>query len=378
MRIQIESSRRNKPKKINGLRLFAISSVLLILSQLAKIIAAKKPDLVEKYFSRGIYPITSRIQTGFSNILPFSLYEILIVVLIIYGLYRIVRLIRSISQKSFKIEGCRFLLHLYLFVSIGLFLFQFLWSLNNYRIPLKDQLGLTVRETSIEELADTFKALVKSANETRALLSESQDTVSHPFKTKVVLTTAWEGYRSLAMEYPVFHSNRVLVKGLLFSRIQSVSGYSGVYNFFTGEPNINVEPPLVTLPHTACHEIAHQMGITFEEEANYAGFLACKNHPNVLFQYSGYLSALTYVGNALYQQSPDLYGELSKLISSDINADQHEISLFWEKHENETASEVADKVNEVYLKSNNQPEGMKSYGKFVDLLIADYLKDGSI
>lgn len=378
MRIQLETSARNRQKKHNGLRLFIISSALLLISQLAKIIAAGNPGLVEKYFSRGIYPVTSRIQTGFSNIFPFSLYEILILLLVVYVLYRIVLLIRSVSRKNFGTEGIRFLNHVYLFVCAGLFLFQFLWSLNNYRIPLKDQLGLTVQETSIDDLADTYKALIKSANEARALLSETQDVTSHPFKTKIFLTTAYEGYRQLAAEYPVFHGNRVRVKGLLFSRIQTVSGYSGVYNFFTGEPNINVEPPLVTLPHTACHEIAHQMGITLEDEANYAGFLACKNHPDILFKYSGYLSALTYAGNALYQQSYGLYEELSRLISDDIKEDQEQIRLFWEKHENQTASEVADKVNEVYLKSNNQPEGMKSYGKFVDLLIADYLKDGDI
>lgn len=378
MRIQIESTRIKRQKNFNGLRLFVISSVLLLLSQLAKIIAAKNPELVERYFSRGIYPFTSRIQTSFSNLFPFSLYEILIMLLVVYGLYRIVRLFRSISQRNFKTEGIRFLIHVYLFVSAGLFLFQFLWSLNNYRVPLKDQLGLTVKETSIEDLADTYKALIKSANETRALLSETQDTVSHPFKTKTVLTSAWMGYSQLAPEYPIFHGNRIRVKGLIFSRIQTISGYSGVYSFFTGEPNINVEPPLVTLPHTACHEIAHQMGITLEDEANYAGFLACINHPDVLFKYSGYLSALTFVGNSLYQQSPDLHRELSQLISDDIKSDQHQISLFWEKYENKAASDVADKVNEIYLKSNNQPEGMKSYGKFVDLLIADYLKDGII
>ena len=378
MYIKIESSRLNKSKKNNWLRLFIIASAFLLLSQLAKMFAIQRPDLIEKYFSRGLYPVTSRIQTGFSNLLPFSLYEALIVIIILYALFRIIRLIQSISKRSFKFEGLRFLIHLYLFVSMGLFLFQFLWSLNNYRNPLKDQLELTVQDTSTAKLDEVYRALITSANETRSKLSETQDTVSHPFKTSIVLNSAWEGYHRLAMEYPIFHSNRVRVKGLLLSRIQTIAGYSGVYNFFTGEPNINTEPPLVTLPHTACHEIAHQMGITLEDEANYVGFLACKDHHNVLFQYSGYLSALTFVGNSLYQQSPELYSEASQLLSDDIKADQQEISLFWDKYENDTASEIADKFNEVYLKSNNQTDGMKSYGKFVDLLIADYLKNGSI
>lgn len=356
---------------------FILSVVLIIMARVAKSVAAAHPDLVERYFSRGLYPFTSRIQTGITNLLPFSLYEMAVISLIAYGIYRLVRLARSFFRRTFPTEALRFASIVVLLVSVVLFLFQFLWSLNNYRIPLKDQLGLDVRKASAGELADTYRALVVNANQTRALL-DREDTVSNPDRIRYVLKTVWEGYKPLAQNYSIFNSGRVRVKGLLSSRIQTISGYSGVYNFLTGEANINIEPPLVTLPHTASHEVAHQMGITLEDEANYAGFLACKNHADPLFRYSGYLSALTYAGNALYEQSPDLYAEISSGLSGEIRSDQQEIRDFWNRHQNETASKIADRVNESYLKSNNQEEGMKSYGKFVDLLIADYLDDGSV
>jgi hypothetical protein len=353
-----------------------ISLILLTSSQAAKRIAAANPAVVEKYFSRGIYPITSQIQNSIANLFPFSVYELVIIVLILFLGYRLFKLIRSIFRRNFKQESVRFGIQFLLLVSIGLFLFQFLWSLNNYRVPLKDQLGLNVRETSVSQLADTYKALVQKANKYRTQLSSQQ--IMDRTKVKYILDNAWEGYKPLAHKYSIFHSRRVRVKGLLFSRIQTISGYTGVYNFFTGEPNINTEPPVVTLPHTACHEIAHQMGITLEDEANYAGFLACKNHPDILFKYSGYLSALTYAGNALFSQSPDLYNKLSSLLDDEIKADQLMIREFWNKHQNKTATKIADTVNEAYLKSNNQPEGLKSYGKYVDLLIADYLSNQDI
>ena len=66
------------------------------------------------------------------------------------------------------------------------------------------------------------------------------------------------------------------------------------------------------------------------------------------------------------------------MLIDEIRADQQEIREFWDKHQKKAASEIADKVNESYLKSNNQPDGMHSYGKFVDLLIADFLQDGEI
>ncbi len=371
---------RSGTKPVNrkkALWMVFISVLLVILPQIAKTVAASNPVLVEKYFSRGIYPVTSRIQSAIANLIPFSLYEIVIVCLVLYVLYRFFRLIQSFFRRSFTDEIIRFLARAFLIVSIGLFLFQFAWSLNNYRIPIKDQLGLDVRQASVSELADTYKALVDSANASRSRLDAVQ--ASNPQKLRNVLNTAWEGYPPLSQQYSLFHDHRVQVKGLyLFSWVQTISGYAGVYNFFTGEPNINIQPPLVSLPHSACHEIAHQMGITLEDEANYAGFLACMNHPDELFRYSAYLSALTYTGNALYEQSDDTYSELSAMLSNEIRADQQEIREFWDQHQKKTASQIADKMNETYLKSNNQPEGMHSYGKFVDLLIADYLQDGQI
>ncbi|NLM10082.1 MAG: DUF3810 domain-containing protein [Clostridiaceae bacterium] len=355
-----------------------ISAVLILLSQAAKKIGSHYPDLIEKYFSRGIYPVSSKIQTSIANFFPFSLYELVIIALIVFGIYRFARLIRSVFKREFVKEMLNFVTLVILLLAIGLFLFQFLWNLNNYRLPPKDQLGLDVRETSVEDLAETYKALILKANDIRSVLSSVQDTSSDRTKVKNVLETAWEGYLPLTEKFDLFHTSRVRVKGLLFSRIQTISGYTGVYSFITGEPNINIEPPLVTLPHTACHEIAHQMGITFEDEANYVAFLACKSHPDILFKYSGYLSALTYTGNALYRQSPELYREISELLSEDIKKDQNEIRDFWNKHQKDTATKIADKMNEAYLKSNNQPEGMQSYGKFVDLLIAHYLENNSI
>ncbi|NLN63842.1 MAG: DUF3810 domain-containing protein [Clostridiaceae bacterium] len=355
----------------------AISFLLLILAQVAKRVAAGHPAFVEKYFSRGLYRVTSRIQLAIINPFRFSFYELIIVCLVLFGLYRFYRLIQSVFRKTFKEESIRFGTQVFSLVCVGLFLFQFTWSLNNYRIPLKDQLSLSVQETSVTTLAKTYQALVQSANEARSMLPAVNSSDSK--KIRMILDTAWEGYPPLAQKYSVFHSQRVRVKGLyLFSWIQTVSGYSGVYNFFTGEANINIHPPLVTLPHTACHEIAHQMGINMEDEANYAGFLACMNHPDDLFRYSGYLSALTYTGNALYKQSPEVYTEISALISDEIRADQQEIREFWEKNQKKGAAEIADRLNEAYLKSNNQPEGMQSYGRFVDLLIADYLQDQKI
>ena len=44
---------------------------------------------------------------------------------------------------------------------------------------------------------------------------------------------------------------------------------------------------------------------------------------------------------------------------------------FWDQYEGKIA-EAATQANDTYLKMNNQEEGVKSYGRVVDLMLAYY------
>ena len=44
-------------------------------------------------------------------------------------------------------------------------------------------------------------------------------------------------------------------------------------------------------------------------------------------------------------------------------------NAFWESYEGKIA-EAADKINDTYLKANHQTDGVKSYGRVVDLMLA--------
>ena len=57
------------------------------------------------------------------------------------------------------------------------------------------------------------------------------------------------------------------VKNSILSTPLSYMGFSGYINPFTLEAQINVNTPQLYLPTTICHEIAHQMGYSAENEA---------------------------------------------------------------------------------------------------------------
>ena len=55
-------------------------------------------------------------------------------------------------------------------------------------------------------------------------------------------------------------------------------GFSGYINPFTLEAQINMKIPKLNYITTASHEMAHQLGISNESEANFVAFISSINN----------------------------------------------------------------------------------------------------
>ncbi len=82
--------------------------------------------------------------------------------------------------------------------------------------------------------------------------------------------------------------------------------------------------------------------------------------------------ALTYAGNQLYKQDPGLYNQIRATYTVAVTTDLREEYYYWAKFEDTVISTVSNTMNDSYLKANSQQDGVKSYGRMVDLLLADY------
>ena len=60
--------------------------------------------------------------------------------------------------------------------------------------------------------------------------------------------------------------------------------------------------------------------------------------------------------------------------SEEVRSDLIAGSEYWKQFEKTVVSETTEALNDSYLKANDQPEGTKTYGKVVDLLLAEYKK----
>ena len=182
--------------------------------------------------------------------------------------------------------------------------------------------------------------------------------------------------RKLAEQYPVL--DRPLYsppKPVLASELMSCANIGGMFFPFTMESNINVDNPFFVVPWTMAHELAHQCGFMREDEANFIAYLACKESDDALMRYSGYLLAYDNAVSALRKVDPEAASAIGSGLSAAVRRDLAQRAEHWAQYEG-PVQDVSNAANDTYLKANNQADGMRSYGRMVDLLLAEQRAEG--
>lgn len=357
-------------------RLYKKLSLLLFLplAILISYFASKSPYIVEEFYSNNIYRFIGQTLSTLTGVFPFSVGELLFVSVIIFFISLIVASIIKIVKKSEKglFIFLNLLLNIIIFISIGYFSFIMVWGLNYHRLPFSEISKLDARPSSTNELVKVCERLIQQGNELRQNVPENSSGVTNLSDNKRdVFINASKGYEIASKTYSVLGGHYGRPKGVIMSKGLCVSGISGIYFPFTSEANVNTEIPDFMLPSTTAHEMAHQRGFAREDEANFISYITCNLHPDVQFQYSGTLLALIHSMNALYKYDKEKYIELRKTYSPGIVKDLKYLSEFWDSYEG-PVERTSSKLNNAYLKSNYQKDGIRSYGRMVDLLIAEY------
>ncbi|WP_432665538.1 DUF3810 domain-containing protein [Wukongibacter baidiensis] len=353
-------------------RIFLI--LLLPLAILISYIGSKFPYAIEKLYSNSIYKLINQSLSRFTGVFPFSVGELLLISIVIASIAAIiVIIIRIIKLKNKRIHLClNFLLNTIILISIAYFTFIVIWGLNYHRLPFSKISRLDARPSSTDELVMVCNDLIDRANKLRVDIEEDSFGVMNlNYSKKKVFTKATEGYNVASNLYSELGGIYGRPKGIILSKGLSISGISGIYSPFTSEANVNIEIPDCMIPSTTCHEMAHQRGFAREDEANFIAYLTCTMHPDIEFQYSGTLLALIHSMNTLYKYDRDEFTKLRKRYGDGVNRDLISLSEFWKSYEG-PVERASEKLNNAYLKSNYQKDGVRSYGRMVDLLIAEY------
>lgn len=356
-------------QKNGHIPVFAKILILLAASSLAVSIVARRSTAFAERISSGVGHKIRELLAALTSALPISVGEFLITIspLIVIAVIVTAARITEGSRMRF-LSG--FLAVLSLFYS-G---YVYTLGVGYHRESLENMLLLDESEVNAESLYSTAVVL---NGECISLLDEISFGISGSSISDIsfdeMSSEAIKGYDRLIADYPELNIKNFnsTAKAVRSSKVMTYLDLLGVYTYFTGEANVNVHYPDYTTPFTVAHEMAHQRGISREEEANFTAFLVCIRSDSAYVRYSGYMNMLEYVASALYKTDRELYKKLVSEYDERTKGEINALREFYLQNKNEALGQLSDKVNDTYLKAQGT-DGVVTYSYVVRLAVSYY------
>ena len=345
---------------------------VVALSMIPQVILVKwlgtYPNLVEEYYSKGIYPYVSGFFRFLLGWIPFSAGDLIYFSLVTLALVYIFK-----NRKTIYHHKLDFLRDILMVLSIAYFTFHVMWGMNYYREPLAQKLQLT-ESKDFQELLIFTQQLAHKTNETQVgITKDSTIAVNIPYSQQEIFNKTVQGYQELQSRHPFLSYTVPSIKTSLFSTGLTYMGYAGYLNPFTNEAQVNGLLPNFRFPVVVGHEMGHQVGYSAENETNFIGYLVTANNSDPYFKYAAYAYALNYCLSDIRRGDREAFDEIIENMNPGVKANFEEMSLFWNSFKN-PMEPVFKSIFNSFLKANNQSEGIESYNAMVRLLVPYHQK----
>lgn len=251
--------------------------------------------------------------------------------------------------------------------------FTLLWGVNYYTGSVTQQMGVSTRNVSVTALTRVTQLFANHLNDTADDVPRNESGL-FDVSPDIIFADGADIYTALEQEYPFLEGPHIQPKPMAFSWLMSEINYTGFFFPFTGEANLNANQPACLLPATIAHELAHVRAVAPEQDCNFLAVRACETSGNVVYAYSGWLLGYIHLSNALYTVDYEAWKTVSTSLSDVVHADLADNSTYWARYDTPAAT-AANQVYDSFLKSYSQTDGVKSYGRVVDLLVAWYGQD---
>ncbi|SDL42433.1 Protein of unknown function [Kriegella aquimaris] len=326
------------------------------------------PEIIEKYYSNGLYVYISKFFRTLFGWIPFSVGDLLYFALIFIAIRYII-----LNRKGIAERPLLFVRNIFMVLSVAYFTFNLLWGLNYYRQPIAENLHLEETHSPEELIALTERLIDKTNKLQLQITADTAQMVVIPYSKKEIFEKTLQGYQHLEAELPFLGYKHPSIKKSLFSTLLTYMGYGGYLNPFTLEGQVNGRLPNFRFPVVSGHEIGHQVGYSAENETNFIGYLVTASNKDPYFQYSASAYALGYCLNNIKIRDEMQFELLFSKLHPGVRKNYQEMSDFWESFEN-PLEPVFKSIFNSFLKANNQEDGIKSYSKVVSLLVSYYKK----
>lgn len=303
-----------------------------------------------------------------TSLFTFSLAEILLLSCpLLIALFIILLNKKNISIKNRLIIAGK----VFLYIACGAYILFILTFASGYHANTLDK-RLDIEKSSIseEKIYETLNFVIEKTNQYAKKINFNKNGASELTMDYSELSAELcDSYEKVFSKYNLGNNYSTVVKPLIISPVMTYTHISGVYSFFTGEANLNINYPHYVCAFSAAHELAHQRGFAREDEANFIAYLVCIESDNDYLKYSGYLSMYGYLSSALRKTNYELWIDSASNLGNMANGELIAYSNFFDTYRDNAMSEVSDVFNDTYLKLQGT-QGIVSYGMVVDLAVA--------
>ena len=343
------------------------------------------------FYVQKIYPLYSSLPVFLSGLLPFSLGEIMIILLVASAAVGIPAMIvfaiakRKNTALTKKIFG--FIIRLLCVIFVYVFATEALGCFVMYHCTKFSDRYFEPVEHNEELLLDTLSAV-------SARIAELSGNFERDAEGYIVLSAdpsddCREAMKGLSAEYSQLKGYFPRPKKIMNSFFMSQEGIIGLYIPFAFEATYNRDIQPIAVPATVCHELAHLKGIIQEDEASFVAIMACLKYGTDELKYSACLDAFYYLYlNALELRGTDYEDRLWQSVAAvpaqawDNDFGSYTVD-YWEKNSHkeiiptETVAAISEKLTDANLTLNGVSDGINAYNRVVELLM-DYYGNGGI
>jgi len=376
-----------KKELINqSIRRQKLQNLAWLVMALAILVYSFFPNGVSEYFSFGLFQYIGEGLRSISEatIVPLGEYIYLIIIILL-----IIKLIESLflfknkfNIHSFWHDLLNFGKRLFMKLVQVYVVFMLLWGLNYRKSSPAQSFHLSIDTSYTEvQLDDLSLDLISQLNLIR---QDLPDSVIASLNYKQVFEHTLKEYWAIQKSYPFLQVQKPVLKKAHFPSWGDYIGYMAFYQPITGEAIIRTDVPLLTLPFTSCHELAHQMGYASEAEANFIAFVVASKTNDPVLKYSMLLQMFTYsqseqlsliakTGN--FEKWKQIVNRNKTLLNHKVIADRKKIKDFFIQRQ-QLLLPASTSLYDQFLQWNKQAKGIKSYDEVLLWVIA-YNKQNS-
>jgi hypothetical protein len=347
---------------------FFLLSLLVLLFVGSVYLLAESTAPFADYINDGVAQDFRRFMAGIGDTFGFSVFEVFI-----FSIPLIILLTVLFARRAlYRGEGIRFILNFTAVIMLIISGHLLALGIGYRTTEISEKMELAEVEITEERLIEITERLVEEVNSLADLVPRSEGGVfTSDYSHDKISSLICDSYDRLAVEYGFAQGYYSRAKWFKCGAIMSYLGISGIYTYPSGEANVNSSYPSYVQIFSAAHEMCHQRGILRENEANFVAYLITSTSSDLSLRYSGALNMFEYFASAVFKTNKEAYYSLAESLSESAWNDIRESNRVYKKYSDTFIERLSNKINNLYLQSNGT-EGVVSYGKVVQLVVAYY------